>query len=69
MVKGIRRGTRKHRSAEKKIRIVLARLRGEDSITKLWRREGVATSLYYSSTKGLVEVGKKRLASVSARQV
>ena len=53
MVKDIRRRTRKHHSAEEKIRIVLEGLRGEDSIAELCRREGIATSLYYSwSTAG-----------------
>ena len=48
LVKGIRRRTRQHHSAEEKIRIVLDGLRGEDSIAELCRREGIAMSLYYS---------------------
>lgn len=43
----IRRATRKHYSAEEKIRIVLEGLRGEDSIAELCRREGIAQNLYY----------------------
>ena len=39
-MKDIRRATRKHYSAEDKIRIVLEGLRGEDSIAELCRREG-----------------------------
>jgi hypothetical protein len=39
MVKTIRRATRKHYSAEEKIRIVLDGLRGEASIAELCRRE------------------------------
>ncbi len=46
VVKDIRRGTRRKYSAEKNIRIVLERLRGEDSIAELCRREGLPTSLY-----------------------
>jgi hypothetical protein len=42
VVKDIRRATRKIHSAEEKIRIVLAGLRGEDSIAELCRREGIA---------------------------
>ena len=38
-VKDIRRATRKGHSAEEKIRIVLAGLRGEDSIAEPYRRE------------------------------
>ena len=47
VVKDIRRATRKHHSAEEKIRIVLEGLRGEYSIAELCRREGIAESLYY----------------------
>lgn len=48
LVKGIKRKTRKHYSAEEKIRIVLAGLRGEESIAALCRREGICESLYYT---------------------
>lgn len=68
MVKDNRRRTRKHHSAEEKIRIVLDGLRGEDSIAELCRREGIATSLYYSWSKEFLEAGKKRLAGDTARQ-
>jgi len=44
-VKDIRQATRKHHSAEDKIRIVLDGLRGEYSIAELCRREGIAESL------------------------
>ena len=47
VVQDIRRATRKHYSAEEKIRIVLEGLRGEDSIAELCRREGIAQNLYY----------------------
>jgi transposase len=40
VVKDIRRATRRHFSAEDKIRIVLEGLRGEESIEELCRREG-----------------------------
>jgi transposase-like protein len=39
-VRDIRRATRRHHSAEEKIRIVLEGLRGEDSIAELCRNEG-----------------------------
>ncbi len=51
LVKGIRRKTRKQYSAEEKIRIVLAGLRGEESIAALCRREGISESLYYTWSK------------------
>ena len=51
LVKTIRRKTRQTYSAEEKIRIVLAGLRGEESISALCRREGISESLYYSWSK------------------
>ena len=68
VVKDIRRRTRKHHSAEEKIRIVLEGLRGEASIAELCRREGIAQSLYYSWSKEFLEAGKRRLAGDTARQ-
>jgi len=68
VVKDIRRRTRKQHSAEEKIRIVLEGLRGEDRIAEFCRREGIATSLYYSWSKEFLEAGKKRLAGDTARQ-
>ncbi|WP_238370402.1 IS3 family transposase [Heliomarina baculiformis] len=68
LVRGIKRKTRKHYSAEEKIRIVLAGLRGEESIAALCRREGIAESLYYTWSKEFLEAGKKRLAGDTVRQ-
>ena len=65
--KDIRRATRRHFSAEDKIRIVLDGLRGEDSIAELCRREGIAQSLYYVWSKEFLEAGKRRLAGDTAR--
>ena len=67
VIKDIRRATRKHHSAEDKIRIVLEGLRGEESIAALCRREGISESLYYSWSKEFLEAGKKRLAGDTAR--
>ncbi len=67
-VRDIRRKTRKHRSAEEKIRIVITGLRGEESVAALCRREGIAESLYYSWSKEFLESGKKRLSGDTARQ-
>ena len=41
LARDIKRAARRKFSAEKKIRIVLAGLRGEDSIAELCRREGL----------------------------
>lgn len=68
VVKNIRRKTRQTYSAEEKIRIVLAGLRGEESISVLCRREGIAESLYYSWSKEFLEAGKRRLSGDTARQ-
>jgi transposase len=67
VMRDIRRATRKHHSAEDKIRIVLEGLRGEDSIAALCRREGIAESLYYAWSKEFLEAGKRRLAGDTAR--
>src|SRR5262249_14774387 len=53
VLKSIRRATRRHFSAEDKIRIVLEGLRGEDSIAELCRREGIVQNLYLSLVEGL----------------
>ena len=54
-VRDIRRATRRHYSAEEKIRIVLEGLRGEDSIAQLCRREGINSNVYYRWWKEFLE--------------
>ena len=66
-VRDIRRATRRHHSAEEKIRIVLEGLRGEVSIAELCRKEGMNQNLYYRWSKDFLEAGKKRLAGDTAR--
>jgi transposase len=68
VVKDIRRATRRHFSAEDKIRIGLDGLRGEDSIAELCRKEGIAQSLYYAWSKEFMEAGKRRLAGDTAQR-
>ena len=67
VIRDIRRATRRHFSAEEKIRIVLDGLRGEESIAEICRREGIASSMYYGWSKEVLEAGKKRLAGDAAR--
>ena len=67
-VKDIRRKTRRRYSSEEKIRIVLAGLRGEDTIAELCRQEGISQGIYYSWLKEFLEAGKKRLAGDTARE-
>ena len=55
-------------NAEEKIRIVLAGLRGEDSIAEICRKEGLHQNLYYRWSKEFLEAGKKRLAGDTERE-
>ena len=67
-VRDIRRATRRHFTAEDKVRIVIAGLRGEDSVAELCRKEGINQNLYYRWSKEFLEAGKKRLAGGTARE-
>ena len=67
-VRNIRRKTRRKFAAEEKIRIVLEGLRGEQSVSELCRREGIAATLYYRWSKDFLEAGKKRLAGDVVRE-
>lgn len=67
-VRDIRRATRRHYSAEEKIRMVLEGLRGEESIAELCRREGINTNIYYHWSKEFLEARKKRLAGNTTRE-
>ena len=67
VLKGIRRASRRHSSAEEKIRVVLEGLRGEESIAELCRREGIATSMHYGWPKDFLEAGKRRLTGDTVR--
>ena len=62
-IREIRRRTRRKFSPEEKIRIVLEGLRGEQSITDLCRREGIASNLYYRWSKDFLEAGGSPLIS------
>ncbi len=63
VLKDIRRQTRRHYAAEEKIRIVLEGLRGEENISELCRREGIATSMYYGWSKEFLEAGSPEVAA------
>jgi len=67
-VRAIKRATRRQFNAEEKIRIVIAGLRGEDSVAELCRREGIHQNLYYRWSREFMEAGKKRLAGDTARE-
>ena len=57
-VRDIRRATRRQFAAEEKVRIVIAGLRGEDSIAELCRKEGINQNLYYRWSKDFLEGGQ-----------
>jgi len=66
-IRQIGRATRRKFSAEEKIRIVLEGLRGEESISELCRREGIAPNIYYTWSKSFLEAGKQRLMGDTKR--
>ena len=67
-IRGVKRKTRRRFSDEEKIRIVVEGLRGEESITEISRREGIAQSLYYKWSKDFMEAGRRRLAGDTKRE-
>lgn len=67
-VRDIKRRTRRHFSAEDKIRIILQGLRGDESIAEICRREGLHQNLYYRWSKDFLEAGKKRLNGDTVRE-
>lgn len=68
IVKDIKRQTRRRFSSEEKIRIVIEGLKGEESISEICRREGIAPALYYRWSKDFIEAGKKRLNGDTKRE-
>jgi transposase len=68
IVREIKRNTRRKFTAEEKIRIVLEGLKGEDSISEICRREGIAPSMYYKWSKGFLEAGKRQLNGDTKRE-
>jgi len=68
VVRNIKRQTRRKFNAEEKIRIVLAGLRGEESVAELCRKEGIHQNLYYRWSREFLEAGKKRLEGDTQRE-
>lgn len=68
IVRDIRRKTRRHYSAEEKIRLVLEGLRGEETVASICRRENIHQNLYYKWSKEFLEAGKKRLKGDTKRE-
>ena len=65
-VREIRRRTRRKFAPEEKVRIVLEGLRGEQSISELCRREGIASNLYYRWSKDFLEAEKMGIPNIAA---
>jgi transposase len=63
----IKKATRRKFSSDEKIRIVLEGLRGEQSISEICRREGIAVSIYYKWSKAFLEAGKNGLTKDTLR--
>jgi len=68
VIKDIKRHTRRKFSSEEKIRIVLEGLKGEESVSEICRREGIAPALYYRWSKDFIEAGKRRLNGDTVRE-
>ena len=68
VVREIKRNTRRKITAEEKIRIVLEGLKGEESISEICRREGIAPGMYYKWSKAFLEAGKGRLNGDTIRE-
>lgn len=66
-VRNIRRRTRRKFLPKEKIRIALKGLRGEQSVSKLCRREGIAADLYYRWSRDFLEADKKQPAGDTVR--
>ena len=66
-IKHVRRATRRHYSAEEKVRIVLEGFRREARVSELCWREGIKPAVYYAWLKEFMEAGKARLQADTAR--
>ena len=68
VVREIKRQTRRKFSAEEKIRIILEGLKGEESVSAICRKEGIAPTMYYKWSKTFLEAGKRRLEGDTIRE-
>lgn len=67
LITQIKKESRRKFSADEKIRIVLEGLRGEQSISEICRREGIAANIYYRWSKAFLEAGKNGLTRDTLR--
>jgi transposase len=59
---------RRQYSAEEKMRIVIAGLRGPANVAELCRGEGINQNLYYRWHNEFLDAGKRRLAGETSRE-
>ena len=64
MFRDINRATRKHYSLEKKIRVALDGLRGEDSIAEFCRLEGILKGIITNSRRILCKLASGSLQAI-----
>ena len=67
LITQIKKASRRKFSADEKIRIVLEGLRGEQSISEICRREGIAANIYYKRSETFLEAGKNGLTRDTLR--
>ena len=60
--------TRRRFSPEEQVRIVIEEIRGEIKVTSLWRREDIASNVYYKWLKDFMEAGKGRLEGATLQE-
>jgi transposase len=68
VVREIKINTRRKFKPDEKIRIVLENLKGEDSISEIFHREGIYPSVNYKWSKTFLEACKKRLNGDTVRE-
>ena len=67
LIKSVKQRTRRKYSAEDKIRVVLAGLRGEQTVAARCRQENLHQNIYYTWLKEFMDVGKARLLGEETR--
>ena len=60
--------TRRRFNPEEKVRIVIEEIRGEIKVTSLWRREDIASNVYYKLLKDFMEAGKGQLEGATLQE-
>lgn len=67
IIASIKRATKRHYSAEEKLKIVMEGIRGEIPVSDLCRRENISSAIYYRWSKDFLEAGKNGLTRDTLR--